>query len=149
MNNKECDICGNEIAADRAVCPFCGAKQEKKNLLPTGPFHKTINIEQGMPFVETAIQRLLAEVSIARQECVRVLTIIHGYGSSGKGGAIRVECRKTLEYLVLTKQMQCFIPGENFSKKFGKTKSLLQKFPELSSNRNLNRGNRGVTIAVL
>ncbi len=149
MNIKDCDICGNEIAVTKTFCPFCGARQEEKTLSSKVIFHKTVNIEEGMPFVEPAIKRLLTEISIAQQERVQILTIIHGYGSSGKGGVIRIECRKTLEHLMATKKIQGVIPGEKFSKKFGETRPLLQRFPELSSNRNFNRGNRGITIAVL
>src|SRR5208283_5209754 len=47
---------------------------------------KTLNIEAGMPTVEEARQILLAELKQAKQRGVAAVKIIHGYGSTGKGG---------------------------------------------------------------
>lgn len=144
-----CQICGNDIPPEKRVCPYCGSRQEGAEVKPKGILHKTINIEAGMPFVEPAIKRMMSEIETAKMERVSVVTIIHGYGSSGKGGAIRQECRKTLDYLQATGSIQDYIPGEEFSRKEGRVKMLLQRFSGLNSNKNLNRKNQGVTIAVL
>ncbi|PID76877.1 MAG: hypothetical protein CSB24_04295 [Deltaproteobacteria bacterium] len=143
-----CHICGNELDGGRTLCPYCGSRQERQ-AKKAAFLHKTVNIEWGKPLVETAIDRMIKEIAAARQEGVQVLTIIHGYGSSGKGGKIRVECRNMLDYLVGTSQIKGFINGENFSKGHGPVRELLRRFPALGSNRNLGRCNRGITIAVL
>ena len=112
-------------------------------------FHKVVNLEAGRPIVETALRRLQTELATSRRENLRVLTIIHGYGSSGKGGVIGVECRKFLEYLKGSGAINTFIPGEDFSRRSGPTRDLLRRFPRLADNVNLNRGNRGITLVVL
>ena len=48
-----------------------------------------------MPTVEDA-RRLLEELRQAKQAGVRAMKIIHGYGSSGKSGALRAGRRKSL-----------------------------------------------------
>ena len=62
--------------------------------MPEG--YKTVNIEQGMPLVEQAIRRMTYEISSAKAQKYRAVKLIHGYGSSGTGGRIRVEGRKYL-----------------------------------------------------
>ncbi len=133
-------------------CPFCGSEQDivkDHKSVAASRLHKTVNLELGKPFVEAAINRLLNEVEQAKQENVSILTIIHGYGSTGKGGVIRVECRKSLDYLLTSSKIQDYIPGEDFNKKSGAIKLLLRRFPGLQQNKNLNRRNQGITIVVL
>ena len=144
-----CAVCGNEGEAWCSICRFCGAKRESDGEEKGSVFHKTVNLEQGRPFTETAIKRLLNEIQTARIERVRVLTVIHGYGSSGKGGVIRSECRKNLDYLCSTGGIKEYIPGEDFSGRSGPVKTLLRRFPELANNKNLDRHNPGVTLVII
>lgn len=102
-----------------------------------------------MPFVESALNHLQAAIREAKAAQVQVLTVIHGYGSTGKGGAIRTECRKTLDYMCSRGQLHSYIPGEDFSKQNGKVKDLLNRYPQLRLNKNLNRRNQGITMVIL
>jgi hypothetical protein len=146
-----CDICGNDIDLGVRTCPFCGGRQEMSSAsVPTGiPFHKVVNLEMGRPLVESALRKLQSELQEGRLQNLRVLTVIHGYGSSGKGGAIGAECRKVLAYLKGKGEITTFIPGEEFKRRSGPTQDLLRRFPQMDSNVNLNRGNRGITLVVL
>jgi hypothetical protein len=151
---QPCHICGNEIDSRTVRCPYCGSDQgsEKKNQFRPNKreFHqKTVNLEQGLPTVEQALHRLQQEIITARLEKICVLTLIHGYGSSGKGGAIRRECRKTLEYLLSKGEIGTVIPGEDFSRRHGSVKQLLNRFPVLSRHPHLNNHNKGITLVVL
>jgi len=146
-----CDICGNDIGPGVLVCPFCGGKQELRSgaISAAGTFHKVVNLELGRPVVESALRKLQMEIEDGRRQNLRVLTVIHGYGSSGKGGAIGAECRKVLEYLKGKGAINTFIPGEEFRVRSGPTQDLLRRFPQMASNVNLNKGNRGITLVVL
>lgn len=146
-----CQVCGNDIGHDVNICPFCGGKQEQEpGAIPAaGGFHKVVNLEMGKPLVEGALRKLQMELESGRRQNLRLLTVIHGYGSTGKGGVIGVECRKVLEYLKGKGEINTFIPGEEFRMKSGPTRDLLRRFPQLASNVNLNKGNRGVTLVVL
>jgi len=114
-----------------------------------GTLHKVVNLEAGRPFVEAALRKLALELANGRQQNLRVLTVIHGYGSSGKGGAIKVECRKVLEYLKGKGEINTFIAGEDFRQRSGPTRDLLRRFPLLADNVHLNKGNPGITLVVL
>lgn len=146
-----CQICGNEIEGSRAVCPFCGSRQTNSPLRSKVKsfLHRTVNLEQGMPFVENALSHLQAAILEAKSAQVQVLTVIHGYGSTGKGGAIRTECRKTLDYMCSRGQLNSYIPGEDFSKHNGRVKELINRYPQLGLNKNLNRRNQGITLVIL
>lgn len=150
MTTTLCHVCGNERETVWGRCPFCGDVQEEGALPETRRFvHKTFNLEAGRPVVDVALQRLTDVVDDAKRNKVSVLTLIHGYGSSGKGGVIRSECRKMLDHMKSRGLIRDYIAGENFHKKSGQVKSLLQRFPRLGSDANLNRNNRGITLVVL
>lgn len=146
-----CPVCGNEEQCSSQTCRFCGSDlEEQKSFLPVQPVvHKTVNLEQGRPLVETALKRLEQEISVARSQNVRVLTLIHGYGSSGKGGSIRVECRKLLAYLVQQNKLNGCIHGEKFNKRSGAGKALLRRFPGIEQSCGADFRNPGVSIAIL
>ena len=145
-----CTVCGNEILTDDVACPFCGAAQEstaeKKSKTET---HRIVNIERGRPVVETALKKMENELLRARADQVRVVTLIHGYGSSGKGGRIRTECRKMLDHMSSEKKINQLIVGEEFRKRMGPGKALLKRFPQLEHACASDFSNPGVTIVVL
>ncbi len=147
-----CQICGNTIDAAASRCPFCSSEQEgdPQSSSSKAKFaQKTVNLEQGLPTVEQALARLKRELATARHEKIRIVTFIHGYGSTGKGGAIRLECRKTLAYLTSLGELHTVIHGENFNRRHGSTKHLLGRFPDLNHHPHLNNNNKGITLVQL
>ena len=99
--------------------------------------------------VETALKKMENELLRARADQVRVVTLIHGYGSSGKGGRIRTECRKLLDHMSSEKKINQLIVGEEFRKRMGPGKALLKRFPQLEHACASDFSNPGVTIVVL
>lgn len=145
-----CDVCGNKRETSSLLCPFCGSKMDVAELVKHTEFvHKTINLEAGRPMVEVALNRMNEIIEDSVRNDVNVLTLIHGYGSSGKGGAIRSECRKMLDYLKSNGLISNYIIGEDFNKRSGSVKSLLRRYPQLVADKHLNRGNRGITLVIL
>jgi len=143
-----CEICGNEIEADVKQCPFCGAAAEvsfPRQALP----QRFVNLERGMPSVDQALALLARELDQARSERCRVLTLIHGYGSSGRGGVIRQEVRARLQYLKHSAAINDLLPGEDFSTRTGSGRQLLRRFPILRQHSDLNRANPGITLVVI
>ena len=57
---------------------------------------RELNLEQGRPSVDQALGWLEAELEAARKMNTPLMKLIHGYGSSGKGGRIRTASRKYL-----------------------------------------------------
>ena len=102
-----------------------------------------------MPTVQEALQRLARELAVARRDKVAMLKIVHGYGSSGIGGDIRIAMQKRLHALVEAGQIRVCIFGEDWSKTDDATWKLLQSQGELKGDSDLGRRNRGITVVVL
>jgi len=110
---------------------------------------KTVNLKFDMPEVREALQRLERELGLARREKAALLKLIHGYGSSGAGGEIRVAVQKRLHEMAEAGQIRGCIFGENWSKSDETTWHLLQAHAELKSDPDLGRRNQGITVVLL
>jgi len=110
---------------------------------------KVANLEEGLPTVEQARVRLRSEIQAARTGDYKVLKIIHGYGSSGSGGDLRFALQATLRQMVDAREIRDCIYGENWRTSNEPTWELLKRMPELKDDRDLGRGNRGITIVML
>jgi len=145
-----CDICGNELEKSSLSCPFCGSSVAAVEIAKNKGFvQRTVNLEAGRPVVEVALKKLNEVIEDSIRNDVKVLTIIHGYGSSGKGGVIRSECRKVLDFLKSKGAISDYVAGENFNRRSGPVRALLQRYPQLVSDKHLNRGNRGISLVIL
>jgi hypothetical protein len=144
-----CPVCGNEIESSYGRCPFCASGLKEVLAAQGGEPHKIINLKRNMPLVEEALARLERELIQARLERRRVLTLIHGYGSTGAGGVIREEVRARLHYLLYQGHVKEIVCGEDFSSRSGPSRNLLRSFPALRRHRDLNRRNPGITLVVL
>ncbi len=108
---------------------------------------REVNLELGMPFADQAIKRLTFEIHHRAMGCT-VLKIIHGYGSSGKGGKIRTESRKYLTRLKRQGEIRDFVKGEQFSIFEEATRQAFARCEELRRDHDLDRYNNGVTEKV-
>ena len=70
------------------VCRYCNAQQSARATTGSRERLRTIDIEAGMPLVEEGLARLEKELARAMQAGVDVVRVIHGYGSTGKGGKL-------------------------------------------------------------
>ncbi|NMA09361.1 MAG: Smr/MutS family protein [Clostridiales bacterium] len=111
--------------------------------------YKTVNLEQGMPTADRAIRRLTYELAAARQMRYTAVKLIHGYGSSGRGGVLRTEIRDYLLRIHSRGQIQAFIGGERFSIFDEDTRIAMELCPELRRDRDLDRHNNGITVVIL
>ncbi len=107
---------------------------------------RTVNLEAGLPSLDEARRRLLAEIEAARQEGVRVLKVVHGYGSSGSGGKLCVGIRKSLRLRVKEGKAVTVVPGERFSSDTNEARELVKRYPFLRGDRDFNRMNPGITV---
>ena len=110
---------------------------------------QTINVEASLPGLDEARRLVIEEIRKARREGVRVLKIIHGYGSTGKGGKLCHGLRKSFGLRRQEGVIRDFIPGEDFSIFNGATLSLLEAVPELRGDPDLDATNEGVTVVWL
>jgi len=110
---------------------------------------RTVNLELGRPDSDTAIRRLTYELHTAKTLGLAAFKVIHGYGSSGTGGRIRVEARGYLARQKGKGVIRSFIPGEDFSIFNEDTRAAFTRCGELRQDPDLERHNNGITIVVL
>ncbi|NLU23132.1 MAG: Smr/MutS family protein [Clostridiales bacterium] len=108
-----------------------------------------INLEIGKPAAEEALRRLVSELGQARHHGYRAVKIIHGYGSSGKGGRIRTVCRQYLLQEAAEDRLRAVLPGEDFTIFSEDTRRAFSLCDGLRRDRDLENSNRGVTLVVL
>ena len=108
-----------------------------------------VNVKSDMPSVDDAIRRITYNIKTAGALGVTAIKIIHGYGASGKGGAIRVEARKYLERQKTRGQIKGLIIGEEFSIFDDATRKAFLVCDELRRDSDLERHNNGITIIIL
>lgn len=110
---------------------------------------RELNLELGRPDAAEALRRLAAEVEAARKMGTPAMKLIHGYGSSGKGGRICTASRRYLEEAAAQGRIAAYLPGERFSIFDETARRALQQYPHLRQDRDLDGENRGVTFVFL
>ena len=108
----------------------------------------TVNIEEGMPYCDEAIKRLTFYINSRRKMGVRAMKVIHGFGSSGTGGKIRLRARAYLDRLQQRGEIRFYICGENLSIFDSDTRRALDLCPAIRQDHDLERHNNGVTLIV-
>jgi hypothetical protein len=106
----------------------------------------TFNVESSFPTLDEARRLVIDEIKSAKRKGFRVLKIIHGYGSSGKGGAHCTGLRKSFGLRKKEGVIKDFLAGEEFSIFNNATLNLLEAVPELRGDSDLDATNEGVTI---
>ena len=110
---------------------------------------QTANIEKFMPTVYQAEILVKNNLESFRRQGVTVFKIIHGYGSTGKGGALRTGLRDYLKQLKRAKIIADFVPGEDWSAFDETTRKVLDLDDDFRKDTDLGKMNAGVTIIVI
>ncbi len=140
-----CEMCGEEI--DELNCPFCKTVQSSMGQLVSRKQRKirSVNIKDDMPVAETALSRLKGEIHKAKQQGLKALKVIHGYGSSGRGGVIKQEVHR---FIMSCETVANWIPGEEFSAEYQETLQILRHHSYLENDKDFRKRNRGITILI-
>ena len=125
-NRIECIVCGN---------PFAGE--------PRWPALLNVNLEVDHPPLEEAQRRLEDVLGRARFHGVKVLRLIHGHGSSGRGGIIRLEIRRQLQRHLDASHIAAWHSGESLSPGTLLWNDLVKRFAELGVS---DAENPGITL---
>lgn len=142
-----CEICGNEVDPLLTSCPFCNERRTPKYKRDNIEQIRVVNLEKGMPLVQDALRFLESELEIVSQDDVKIFVLIHGYGSSGEGGAIKEAVRRRLQFLLDKKRINDVLPGEKCGKHSAHARYITKRFP-FSEEYTL-RVNPGITIVIL
>ena len=114
-----------------------------------GGGYKEVNIKSDMPTADDAIKRITYNIHTGKRLGYAAVKIIHGYGSTGAGGRIRVEARRYLESQKRKGIIKDYIPGEDFTIFDERTRNAFALCGELRRDKDLERHNNGVTIILL
>ncbi|HAW15164.1 MAG: Smr/MutS family protein [Clostridiales bacterium] len=108
-----------------------------------------IDLETGRPDTGTAMKKLYNQIYLARSRGAREAKIIHGYGSSGTGGAIKRACLTELSSYRRRGIIKAYCPGEQFGPMSQGGRDILTLRPELKKDKDWARCNDGITVVVL
>jgi len=109
----------------------------------------TADIKSDRPTADQAVRRVDMALATGLRGGHAAVKLIHGYGSTGKGGRIRTEARRYLGELKVKGKIQAFIAGEDFSIFNGETLWAFQACPALRQDSDLEKCNNGITIILL
>jgi len=107
---------------------------------------RTLNIEASFPTLDDARRQVIEEIRKAKREGVRILKVIHGYGSSGKGGTLNHGLRKSFALRKKEGVIRDFIAGESFDIFNATVLQLLELVPALRGDPDLGQTNLGITV---
>jgi hypothetical protein len=153
---RPCGVCGNDIEDSARRCRYCDAEQTgaRERGTATGrrrklPIVSTVNLKVDVLTPTDAVEHLEQELMGARTLGTRVIRVIHGYGSSGSGGAVKGAVRRRLPALQRSGFVRAFVPGEDYSETGEGARALLSRCPELRAGLATDRVNPGLTFIEL
>lgn len=109
---------------------------------------RVINIESGMPTAEQAMLTLNNRIYAERASGVRTVKIIHGYGSTGKGGAIRKTCLMKLRDYKRMRIIKDYCPGDRFGPFDEEGRRMAGLCPDVRSDSDWGKHNDGITVVL-
>jgi len=109
-----------------------------------------LNLKQGCPSAEAALDRLTRFLRRASELGVKVILLVHGYGSSGEGGRIKWVIHDALENNYFSDRVNEFYFGEDVVYGSESHQALLRRRPSLKGYLKLFKdGNAGMTVLLL
>lgn len=117
--------------------------------MTNNPKAAIVNLEEGRPTCQKALMRLNLQISTLKRVGVDCVKVIHGYGSTGKGGAIRDGSRDHLRKLLSEGKIKHFCAGENFGPFQEAGRKTVELKPQLRCDPDWARNNDGITIVIL
>lgn len=125
--------------------------QKKDGAMPKKQFTRELpkmNIEAGMPALTEATARMNQFINQSQHAGLRVIKIIHGYGSSGVGGRLRSGLRQELAKRKQSGKIKDFIAGERFGVN-EETLLYIQQYTQLKVDPDFSMQNPGITVIIL
>lgn len=106
---------------------------------------KEINLEKGSPQVPEALRNMVNGMTTAKMEGYKACILIHGYGSTGEGGAIREAVIRKLQDQSLRGIVLDYVSGENW---VDKKEKFLNHTNQLKDFQRYIHENKGVTVVL-
>ncbi|NLT47412.1 MAG: hypothetical protein GXX92_03265 [Clostridiales bacterium] len=107
---------------------------------------KEVNLEHGYPTADVAVRNMVDHLGTCKWQGVRSVVLIHGYGSSGVGGSIKMAVQRKLKEPSMVGLIRMTCPGEDW---MDRKKIMLNSCPGLKDYESRISGNYGVTVVIL
>lgn len=108
---------------------------------------KVFDIKSRMPSVIEALQELETIIKLTKNQ-EKVIKIIHGYGSSGKGGAIKNQVRLLLKQKQEQRKILAYIPGEAIGMMLGYDEMIRNYRHLIDMDEDYHQCNDGITYII-
>jgi len=105
-----------------------------------------LNLEYGSPTVDSALNNMKNSLATYKRQGCKAVIVIHGYGSTGVGGAIKPAVTRCLSKNTMCGIVRAFVAGENW---FYRKKEMLSICKDLANYERRISGNDGVTVVIL
>lgn len=122
---------------------------QKRKKPSAGKAIPRLNLEEGMPLVEEAVSRMKMGLQELRVSGEKTVKLIHGYGSTGKGGRIRIGVRKELAALKNKRMIRDFVIGEDFGPFNEACREAVAQDQTVRKDIDYGRSNHGITVVML
>jgi hypothetical protein len=109
----------------------------------------TINLKERMPTAAEAVGLLELRLQSQRATGTSLIRVVHGWGSTGHGGAIAAAVRQHLRGLQARGLVRSFLAGEDYSEFTEPGRALRERHPGLQTSFSSDRLNRGITFVEL
>lgn len=109
----------------------------------------TIDIKSQMPPADVACADLEIEINRLKNSNIKLIKVIHGYGSHGVGGEIKKQMNIMLKRLLKSGIIKDFVNGEKLSDEYIKQNRLYENYPQLILDLDLKNYNSGVSLVIL
>ncbi len=110
---------------------------------------RVVNIKEDNPNADYAMYLLDEEIKYSRAVGNRVIVVIHGYGSHGRGGVIREYIKEYLPQLKKHRKIKDYVLGENWGETNDTKKLICEICPEAILNEHLTGVNPGMSVVLL
>lgn len=107
---------------------------------------REINLEYGSPTVDIAVRNMVSQLGTCKGQGCKAVILVHGYGSSGAGGGIKIAVRSKLRESSLSGIVRSYCGGEHWFERKGDLLGICQ--PLADYQRKID-GNQGVTVVIL
>lgn len=110
---------------------------------------KEVNIKQDMPPADVAVANMEIEIETLSGTEYGAIKVIHGYGSHGTGGEIRLLARARLKELKRTGKILDYVEGEKWGKTAIEKFNIVKDYPEFILESDMQAFNSGITVVFL
>lgn len=110
---------------------------------------KLLNVKEHNTSPDYAVHILDMEIKQAGPQNIGAIIVIHGYGSSGRGGAMKQQIHAYLEQQKKFGKIKDFVKGEQWSDSNEIVPAMKKQFDELILNSQISNLNSGVSVVWL